>query len=100
MLGYEISHAKCAAIMRCPYRRQRGGVKYIKMLEDEVRDRARKGEIIGTPKDKVFGVTYMAWNDRVARELGIPYHKVEMKHFEELAKRGFEPKEGECEDVT
>jgi hypothetical protein len=60
MLGYEVSYAKCAVIMRRPYRRQSGGVKYIKMLEDEARDRARKGEIMGTPKDKVFGVTYMA----------------------------------------
>ena len=42
----------------------------------------------------------MAWNDRAARELGIPYHKVEMKHFEELAKRGFEPKEGEFKNVN
>ena len=45
-------------------------------------------------------MTYMAWNDGPARELGILYHKVEMKHFEELAKRGFEPKEREFEDVN
>jgi hypothetical protein len=45
-------------------------------------------------------VTYMAWSDGVARESGIPYHKVERRHFQELAKRGFEPEEGEFEDVN
>ena len=52
---------------------------------------------MGTVKDHVSALTHMAWDDRVARELGIPYHKVEMEHFEELAKRGFVGKEGEFE---
>jgi hypothetical protein len=55
MLGYEISYAKCAATMRCPYRRQRGGIKYNRMLEDEARDRARKGESMKTPKIRFLG---------------------------------------------
>ena len=30
----------------------------------------------------------MAWEDRVARELGKPYHKVVMEDFEEVHRRG------------
>ena len=63
----------------------------------EGREEDRKCEIMGTPKDNVSGLTLSAWKDRVARELGIPYHKVEMKHYEILAERGFVGKEGEFE---
>jgi hypothetical protein len=42
----------------------------------------------------------MAWNDRVARELGILNHQVRMEHFEKLHIRGFVGrKEGEFEGV-
>jgi hypothetical protein len=30
----------------------------------------------------------MAWEDRVVRELGKPYHKVVMEDFEEVHRRG------------
>jgi hypothetical protein len=70
-------------------------------MEDERdREHARKREIMGTKRDNVSALASMAWNDRVARELGIPYHKIEMKHFEELARRGFVGKEGEFEAVN
>lgn len=70
------------------------------MEEERDLERARKLEIMGTRREHVSALTYMAWEDRVARELGIPYHKVEMKHFEELASRRFIPKEGEFEAVN
>lgn len=70
------------------------------MLKEESRENARKGEIMGTPQENVSALTSMAWNDRVSRELGIPYHKVEMKHFEELARRGFVGRPGEFEAVN
>ncbi len=67
------------------------------MLEQEATEKARKIESMGTKKEKVSALTLAAWNDRVARELGIMYHQVEMKHFEILAQRGFVAKEGEFE---
>jgi hypothetical protein len=50
---------------------------------------------MGTKMENVSALTYMAWDDRVAKELGIPYHNVEMTHFEELASWGSTGKEGE-----
>jgi len=70
------------------------------MIYREVEERKRKGEIMGTPEEKQSALTSIAWDDRVARELGIMYHKVEMKHFEELSRRGFVAKEGEFEAVN
>jgi len=70
------------------------------MLDEKDRENARKREIMGTVRENVSALTYMAWDDRVSRELGIPYHKVEMKHFEMLAERGFVGKEGEFEAVN
>lgn len=67
----------------------------MKMLDDDKRENDRKAEIMGTPRDQVSAMTMMAWKDRVARELGKPYHKVVMEDFEEVHRRGikFHPDE-------
>ncbi len=98
-LGFELSYEACAGISRGWTRRPRG-MSYYDMEDKRDLERARKREIMGTRREYVSALTYMAWDDRVARELGIPYHKVEMKHFEELASRGFIGKEGEFEAVN
>ncbi|KAH8778110.1 hypothetical protein BGZ57DRAFT_349304 [Hyaloscypha finlandica] len=98
-LGFELSYEACAGISRGGICRPRGK-KYYDMEDERARERTRQREIMGTERNNVSALTFMAWNDRVARELGIPYHKVEMKHFEELAKRGFVGKEGEFEAVN
>jgi len=94
--GFELSYAKCKKAMR-PGIRRTAPDKYMQMLEDDAKEDARKCEIMGTPQMKVSALTGMAWDDRVARELGIPYHKVEMRHFEELHQKGFVGKQGEFE---
>jgi hypothetical protein len=98
-LGFELSYEACAGIVRGGIRRPRGK-NYYDMEDERDRERTRKMEIMGTKRDNVSALTSMAWNDRVARELGIPYHKVEIKHFEELAERGFVGKDGEFEAVN
>jgi len=97
--GFELSYEACAGIGRGGIRRPRGK-NYYDMEDERDRERARKMKIMGTKRDNVSALTSMAWDDRVARELGIPYHKVEMKHFEELAERGFVGKDGEFEAVN
>lgn len=61
----------------------------MRMVDKELEEDRRKAVIMGTPREKASAFTYMAWDDRVARELGISYHKVKMKDYEELARRGF-----------
>lgn len=97
-LGFELSHKKCAGVGLVP--RRIHGAQYFAMLEREANESRRKEEIMSTRREHVSSLTSVAWNDRVSRELGIPYHKVEMKHFEELARRGFKAKDGEFEAVN
>jgi hypothetical protein len=93
--GFLLSYKKCCRARVRP--RRPPAAKYFAMLEQEATEKARKIESMGTKKEKVSALTLAAWNDRVARELGIMYHQVEMKHFEILAQRGFVAKEGEFE---
>jgi hypothetical protein len=92
-LGYEIDPAKVAKAKRRP--RQLSPDSYMKMLDDDRRENDRKAEIMGTHRDQVSAMTMMAWEDRVARELGKPFHKVVMEDFEEVHRRGikFHPDE-------
>ncbi|KAJ9294035.1 hypothetical protein DTO271G3_7163 [Paecilomyces variotii] len=87
-LGYELDYHKIADSF---YRRGRPGTQaYEDMLERVRRENKRKAEIMGGPEDnKRSAMTLMLWTDRVARDLGIPYHKVEMEHFEEWHAKGF-----------
>lgn len=96
-LGYEMDYAKVLQAQRPISRRSRGSKKYEAMMERSAREQERKREIMGTPKDNVSAMTLMAWDDRVARELGKPTHRVEMEDYEELARRGFQAKLGEFE---
>lgn len=45
-------------------------------------------------------LTLMAWDERVSRDLGIPFHTVVMEHFEEWQEKGFVPEPGEFQAVT
>lgn len=92
-LGNEIDPLKVAKAKRRP--RQLSPDTYMKMLDDDRKENDRKAEIMGTPRVEVSAMTIMAWEDRVSRELGKPYHKVVMEDFEEVHRRGikFHPDE-------
>ncbi len=46
-----------------------------------------------------MGVDY--WKDRVSKDLNVPWHKIEVKHFEEWEKRGFKKaRKGEYETFS
>lgn len=54
-----------------------------------------KGE---APKD-YRGVNF--WKDRVSKDLGVPWHKITVGHFEEWEKKGFrKARKGEYENFT
>jgi hypothetical protein len=39
------------------------------------------------------------WKDRASKDLGLPWHKIEVRHFEEWEKRGFrKAKSGEYQN--
>jgi len=94
-MGFKLDYKKVAPQFR---RRARPSLKKrMTMMEKNQREEERKCEIMGMQKDKVSAMSLMAWDDRVSRDLGIPYHKVEMEHFEEWHRRGFVAEPGEFE---
>jgi len=92
-LGYELDYHAIAASTRRP--RARSGKKYMEMLERERNEGDRKTELMGMNRNEVSAFSMMAWDDRVSRDLGIPYHKVKMEHFEEWYEKGFRAQPGE-----
>ena len=54
-----------------------------------------KAELMGMNRNEVSAFSMMAWDDRVSRDLGIPYHKVKMEYFEEWYEKGFRAQPGE-----
>ncbi|KAJ9255739.1 hypothetical protein DTO212C5_9103 [Paecilomyces variotii] len=87
-LGYELDYHKVAGSF---YRSGPSGTQdYMDMLEQDAREDNRKAEIMGGPeRNKRSAMTFMLWEDRVARDLDIPFHKVEMEQFEEWHAKGF-----------
>jgi hypothetical protein len=67
----------------------------MKMINQQLKEQDRKADIMGTPGDKVSGITLMAWDNPVSWELGKPYHKVCMEDYEEISQRGIKFKRGE-----
>lgn len=91
-LGYELDYdyiAKCRGRPRKPGKRAPEKMK--RMLEDD----KRKAEIMGM--DDRLGVLG-AWEDRVAKDLGIAYHEVGMEEYEEWKKKGFHAEASEFEN--
>jgi hypothetical protein len=50
---------------------------------------AVKSRIMGMQGGDLPLYVEWAWNDRVSRDLGIPYHKVGAEQFEEWERKGF-----------
>lgn len=89
LLGYRIDFKKLDRASRPFSKSSLGTQKYMDKMERENIEAKRKAEIMGTERSHTSAFSSMAWNDRVARDLGMDYHKVEMIHFEEWHARGF-----------
>jgi len=89
-LGYKISHKVLKGAQR--RRAPRSSKKYMAFLEAEMAKSRRIKEIMGRCESKAF-----AWQDRVARDLDIPFHTVDLPEYEEWHRRGFRLEPGELE---
>ncbi|KAH0559349.1 hypothetical protein GP486_004137 [Trichoglossum hirsutum] len=97
-MGFEIDYEKVAKSSRArPGCRSMSGEKYLEMLEREDREEKRMAQIMGTDRNKTSAVTLMAWTDRISRDLGIPYHTVNIEDYEEWHRRGFKADGAEFE---
>ena len=62
----------------------------MRRIEEKQKERERKAEILGIDKEKRKAVTAETGrDDRIARDLGIPYHESELKSMKDGKIGGF-----------
>ena len=91
-LGFELD--KEYIIKRTGGRPRPLGKKALDHLEQKRKNGEKKAEIIGLLGDD-NEIREEAWDDRLARDLGIAYHEVGMEEYEEWQKKGFTAKKEE-----
>lgn len=100
-LGYELDKEYIIKKVsnRVSSARSAWGPKAMEKFAKERRDTERKAEILGLAKsyDNISSYDQMAWDDKVARDLGKAYHEVGIEEYEEWKSKGFKIKEGELE---
>ena len=100
-LGYELDKEYIIKKVsnRPPSARSAWGPKAMEKFAKERRDTERKVKILGINKSEnnISPLDEMAWDDKVARDLGNAYHEVGVEEYEEWKKRGFKIKEGELD---
>ncbi|KAF2643919.1 hypothetical protein P280DRAFT_466637 [Massarina eburnea CBS 473.64] len=100
-LGFELDYEKCTRLAVSKSAMVNSMERRLAMGERETEIKAR---IMGVPafdgNRSVF--TEDLWNDRVSRDLNIPYHKVTAATFEEWQRQGFrvEPGELDADKIT
>lgn len=98
-LGYALDYHAVARSRRRP-RVRAFSDKYLEMLERDERNERRMEQIMGvTDRDELSGFAETAMTNRVAKDLGIPFHTVGMEEFEEWHRRGFRAEQREWENV-
>jgi SAP domain len=84
--GYKLDYEKIAKSMGGSARYRPNFKKMEKWVEKKRQEQRIKARIMGV--DENTGRVCM-WDDRVAQDLEIPYHKVEICDYEEWQRRGF-----------
>lgn len=95
-MGYELDYD---LVTELPGRPRPLGKRGMTRLDEKKEQGKWKAEIIGYPDlDNVFHKK--ACNDKVARDLGIAFHKVGVEEYEEWHKKGFRVEPGECDEIS
>lgn len=101
--GFQLDYNKVADWMKPRAYNKRSMVNGMeKHLERVARESKRMAEIFfakgEAPEQPEYGPGKDYWKDRVSKDLNIPWHKIEVKHFEEWEKKGFKKaRKGEYE---
>ena len=96
-LGYELDYDYVAKVSRI---RSRPSLKQLeKRMDATDKKNARKVEMMGM-SEKQRELHEPAWDDRVARDLGIAFHEVGVEEYEEWHKRGFKASAEDFKDPS
>lgn len=96
-MGYELDYKYLSKVS---HKRSRPSYKQVmRMMEKEDKERKRKSEIMGLSEEKCQQQE-TAWDDRVARDLGMAFHEVGVEEYEEWQKRGFHADPGDFENLS
>ncbi|EXJ93897.1 hypothetical protein A1O1_02290 [Capronia coronata CBS 617.96] len=92
--GFELDYGKVADWMKPqPYDKERTMRGMDKAVEKARREKAGMAEIFfrrGPAPQDPGPLEVDFWKDRVSKDLGIPFHKIDAAAFEEWERRGFE----------
>lgn len=73
--------------------------KALDRFSQQDKDKERKAEILGLSIKGVHGTMETAWDDRVARDLGMAFHEVGMEEYEMWGRRGFKVNKEDFENL-
>ena len=97
--GFQLDYDKVAEWMRPKAYNKKSMVngmeRHLKRVGEEKAKMATIFFVGGEAADNEFGTTDDYWKDRVSKDLGVPWHKVDPKAFEEWEKKGFEKQNAE-----
>ena len=100
--GFELDYEKVSKATKLPRKRTRNSKAHMKMVEQRLSDDRSIKEIIGLSVGDVCATVLMAAQDRVARDLDMPYHKVEVEHYRSWKALGFhvDPETFKLENIS
>jgi hypothetical protein len=100
--GFELDYAKVLKARRPISKSSRGRPAYMKMLERESAERSEIEKIVGLSDSDFRATVRNAVQDRVAKDLGVPWHKVGVEQYREWKRLGFkiDPEEFKTEKIS
>lgn len=90
-MGFELDYGKCAGSSSMPSKSTMLN-NMDRMMDKHDREDEVKRRVMGWTQAQVKACDDWALNDRISRDLNIPFHKVTIDKFEEWAEKGFKVK--------
>ncbi|KAF7505226.1 hypothetical protein GJ744_001155 [Endocarpon pusillum] len=88
--GFELDYTKVLKSRWRPQQgRRRSSAAYKKMMEKEKAEAREIEQIIGLPENGLVDTLRSSVQDRVARDLNVPYHKVQIAQYRQWKEAGF-----------
>jgi hypothetical protein len=101
--GFELDYSKVLKSRKPISKSSRGGKNYMKMIEKDQADNREIERIMGLPDHKFSGASVRAAvQDRVARDLDVPWHTVDISHYRRWRELGFKahPEDFKLENIS